>query len=126
MPLTYLLKIAHRRFPIEVTSALEIKRVSVLKATGLIEARISHAAGEDGTYRKAEIATVFAITAQGREQLFAMRDGRMQAPESSRTTARLLDRADMHEAQAIADVSRSLSNKSVLPHSPFCSDSVNT
>jgi hypothetical protein len=73
MPLTYLLKIAHGPFPVEVTGASEIKRVSVLKATGLIEARISPASGGDGIYRRAETAVVFGITAEGRSELFAMR-----------------------------------------------------
>lgn len=83
MPLTYLLKIAHGRFPVEVTDPQEIKRVSVLKATGLIEARISPATGGDRIYRKAERAVVFGITAEGRRELFAMRPNLPQADLNS-------------------------------------------
>jgi hypothetical protein len=73
MPLTYLLKIAHGRFPLEVTHAPDIRHVSILKATGLVEARISSAVGGGGIYRKAEIAVVFGLTDEGRRELFAMR-----------------------------------------------------
>ena len=73
MPLTYLLKIAHGRFPVEVSLAQEIKCVSILKATGLIEARISPAVGGGGLYQRSDTAVIFGITAEGRREISSMR-----------------------------------------------------
>lgn len=85
MPLTYLLRLEHVRLPLHVTDAQDVRRVSVLKATGLIEAAIDPAFDPGGNYRLAQAAMIVCITEEGLSEIERIR-GRgadAQAPEQT-------------------------------------------
>lgn len=75
MPLSYLLRLEHSRLPMHVTDAQDVRRVSVLKATGLVEAEIDPAFDRGGSYRLAQAALVFQITDEGYAEIASMRSG---------------------------------------------------
>jgi hypothetical protein len=74
-PIGLLMDIEHRQLPLQVTEPVEIRRVSVLLATGLIEAEIS-ALGPTARYSSAQVATVIRLTDAGIAQLAKMWDTR--------------------------------------------------
>lgn len=78
MPLTYLLRLEHVRLPLHVTDAQDVRRVSVLKATGLIEAAIDPAFDPGGNYRLAQAAMIVCITDEGHSEIERIR-GRSEA-----------------------------------------------
>ncbi|MFS2165552.1 hypothetical protein [Variovorax sp. Varisp62] len=93
MPLSYLLQLEHARLPMHVTDAQDVRRVSVLKATGLIEASIDPAFDTGGSYRLAQAALVVCITDEGHAEIGNLR-GRGKAaaaPRSARTGLEPLD-----------------------------------
>jgi hypothetical protein len=65
MPLFYLLSLQHVTLPKVVTRPEDVQHVSVLKATGLIEAEIAPASDAAGKYNAARTATVTRITEDG-------------------------------------------------------------
>lgn len=79
MPLTYLLHLEHLRLPLHVTDAQDVRRVSVLKATGLVEAEIDPAFDPGGNYRLAQAALVVCITEDGHAELDSLRKRRRGA-----------------------------------------------
>ncbi|SFQ33456.1 hypothetical protein [Variovorax sp. 770b2] len=68
MPLYFLMKLKHVQLPLRVNTPEEIRLVSVLKATGLIEAEI-HALESIGRYIPSQAATVICITEEGTAKL---------------------------------------------------------
>ncbi|MBJ2154561.1 hypothetical protein JC881_02135 [Variovorax sp. IB41] len=68
MPLYFLMRLQHMQLPLRVETREEIKLVSVLKATGLIEAEI-HALEWTKSYALSRSATVLCITAEGMAEL---------------------------------------------------------
>lgn len=82
VPLTYLLRLEHVRLPLHVTDAQDVRRVSVLKATGLIEAAIDPAFDPGGNYRLAQAALIVCITEEGQSEIEKMR-GRGTAEEQA-------------------------------------------
>ncbi|MCR8961126.1 hypothetical protein M0765_026380 [Variovorax sp. S2] len=65
MPLLYLLYLQNVALPKVVTRPEDVQYVSVLKATGLIEADIAPASDPIGKYHVARTATVTRITEDG-------------------------------------------------------------
>jgi hypothetical protein len=90
MPLLFLMKLQQRRLPLRVVKAEEIRRVSVLLATGLIEAEIG-ALAPTVRYAASQVATVVRITEAG----FA---------EIRMGEARVRDHLDALESRVPADV----------------------
>jgi hypothetical protein len=68
MPLYFLMRLQHLQLPLRVDAPEEIRLVSVLKATGLIEAAI-HALESKGPYIPSQFATVTCITEEGMAEL---------------------------------------------------------
>ncbi|CAA2110526.1 hypothetical protein [Variovorax paradoxus] len=67
--LTYLLRLAHSTLPAIIEDREDILLVSVLKATGMIEAKIAPAKGATGCYIRATMAVVMCITDEGRDEI---------------------------------------------------------
>jgi hypothetical protein len=65
MPLLYLLYLQTAALPKVVTRPEDVQYVSVLKATGLVEADIEPASDPGGKYHVARTATVTRITEDG-------------------------------------------------------------
>ncbi|WP_431113371.1 hypothetical protein [Variovorax paradoxus] len=65
MPLLYLLHLQTAALPKLVTRPEDVQYVSVLKATGLIEADLTPASDPAGKYQVARTATVTRITEDG-------------------------------------------------------------
>lgn len=72
MPLTLLLRLLHRQFPVTLTSEADIRHASVLVATGLIEAEFLI---DSFGYQCYESAVVFAITDEGHAEVAGLIDG---------------------------------------------------
>ena len=71
MPLLFLMRLQHTPLPVRVVQPEEIRHVSVLVATGLIEAEISPLKPTD-TYAASRMATVMRITAEGLAEIAKM------------------------------------------------------
>ena len=69
MTLNFLLRLHHLKLPLRVESPDEIKLVSVLKATGLIEAEIHPHFDPVAKYVQPQFATVICITDEGLAEL---------------------------------------------------------
>jgi len=82
VPLTYLLHLEHARLPLHVTDAQDVRRVSVLKATGLVEAEIDPAFDPGGNYRLAQAALVVCITEDGHAEIASMRSRKRAGKET--------------------------------------------
>jgi hypothetical protein len=72
MPLFYLLSLQYVDLPKVVTRAEDVQHVSVLKATGLIEAEIAPALDPAGKYNVARTAVVTRITEDGHAEISKM------------------------------------------------------
>ncbi|MDP9930580.1 hypothetical protein J2X90_000861 [Variovorax paradoxus] len=72
MPLFYLLSLQHVTLPRVVTRPEDVQHVSVLKATGLIEAEIAPALDPAGKYNVARTAVVTCITEEGHAEINKM------------------------------------------------------
>ena len=83
MPLSFLMSLQHVSLPKKVVSPEDIRHVSILKATGLIEADIAPALDGSGKYKNARNAVVTRITEAGMSEI-----NRMQAEESRPKLAR--------------------------------------
>jgi hypothetical protein len=85
MPLTFLMSLQHVPLPKKVVTPEDIRHVSVLKATGLIEAEIAPALDGSGKYKNARNAIVKRITKEGIAEI-----NRMRTEESRSKLARRL------------------------------------
>jgi hypothetical protein len=83
VPLTYLLHLEHVRLPLHVTDAQDVRRVSVLKATGLVEAEIDPAFDPGGNYRLAQAALVVCITDDGHAEIESLRKRKRRREEGA-------------------------------------------
>ncbi|WP_143098393.1 hypothetical protein [Variovorax sp. OK605] len=71
-PLEYLLQLMHMRLPLGVVNANELRLVSLLKATGLIEAQLWSPGEAKNRYWESSTATVTRITEHGIAELARM------------------------------------------------------
>ena len=69
MTLNFLMRLQHLPLPLKVVTPGDIKHVSVLKATGLIEAEIQPPLEASGPYAQPRTATVICITDEGMSEL---------------------------------------------------------
>jgi hypothetical protein len=83
MPLSYLMSLQHASLPKKVVTLVDVRHVSILKATGLIEAEIAPALDGSGTYKNARKAVVMRITEDGMAEI-----NRMRIEETRMTLAR--------------------------------------
>lgn len=73
MPLVFLMRLQHVQLPIRVTYPEEIRYVSALLATGLIEATFVALDGTKARYNSVRhVATVHRITAEGLKEIAAL------------------------------------------------------
>ncbi|MBT2332549.1 hypothetical protein J7E49_01295 [Variovorax paradoxus] len=84
-PLTFLMSLQHVSLPKKVVTPEDVRHVSILKATGLIEAAIAPALDGSGKYRNARNAVVTRITEAGITEI-----DRMRTEESRSKLARQL------------------------------------
>jgi hypothetical protein len=91
MPLSFLMRLLHTQLPVQVVEPEEIRDVSVLIATGLIEAKIT-LFEPASPYTRASMATVTGITEEGFAEIAKLGDVRNFAQRSMRFTrgARLM------------------------------------
>ncbi|MDR6890909.1 MULTISPECIES: hypothetical protein [Variovorax] len=75
MPYLFLMRLMHLQLPARITDPEDLQAVSVLLATGLIEAEIQ-TSRPTGRYAASRAATVFRITEAGYAELRSMRDTR--------------------------------------------------
>lgn len=85
MPLTFLMSLQHASLPKRVVIPEDVRHVSILKATGLIEAEIAPALDGSGKYKNARNAIVTRITKEGMAEI-----NRMRTEESRSKLARRL------------------------------------
>jgi len=71
MPLRFLLRLRHEQLPVRVAHMEELRAVSVLVATGLIEAEIA-ALQPTSVYASARMAMVRRITEEGLAEIAKM------------------------------------------------------
>jgi hypothetical protein len=88
MHLLFLLRLQHVELPAEIVRPEEIKHVSVLKATGLVEAEIAPAIDASGKFNMARTAIVTAITADGIAEITKLRTERMRPAATWRAARR--------------------------------------
>lgn len=72
------MRLAFAELPLKVSRPEEIMHVSVLKATGLIEAEFIPPLNSNGKYVPTQTAIVMCITDEGMAELERMRDVRRQ------------------------------------------------
>jgi len=82
MPLWFLLQLQHEEFPVRVFEPGEVRYVSVLTATGLVEAEIG-ALEATGRYAPSRAATVRRITEYGHAEIAKIEDVPEPAPAST-------------------------------------------
>jgi hypothetical protein len=73
MPLLFLMRLQHVELPVRVACPEELRHVSVLVATGLIEADIGPV-NATGRYASSRLATVLRITEAGLAEIAKMSD----------------------------------------------------
>jgi len=83
MPLLFLMRLQQVQLPVRVANPEEVRYVSVLLATGLIEAEI-RALRSNGRYAVSQVATVVRITEDGLAEIAKMGD----IPELVKTSMR--------------------------------------
>lgn len=65
MPLFCLMRLQHARFPLRLEKPEDVRRISVLAATGLVEAEFAAPAALKGSYVAPQIVVVKGITDHG-------------------------------------------------------------
>jgi hypothetical protein len=86
MPLWFLLQLQHEQLPIEIVEPAEIRCVSALTATGLIEAEIG-ALGATARYAASQLVTVTRITEGGRAAIARIGSAPMSMAGSSQVAS---------------------------------------
>jgi hypothetical protein len=84
MPLSFLMRLLHTQLPVQVVEPDEIRDVSVLMATGLIEAKITSLESAGPYARTASMATVAGITEEGFAEIAKLGDIRNFTQRSMR------------------------------------------
>jgi hypothetical protein len=103
VPLSYLLHLENARLPMHVTDARDVRRVSVLKATGLIEAAIDPAYDTaQGSYRLAQAALVVCITDEGHAEI-----ERLRGREGSGATPKKASKSKLEPLDYLRAIERS-------------------
>ena len=69
MPLFCLMRLQHARFPLRVEKPEDVRRISVLAATGLVEAEFNVPPAVKGAYVVPRIVVVKCITDDGLQEL---------------------------------------------------------
>lgn len=69
MPLFCLMRLQHACFPLRLDKPEDVRRISVLAATGLVEAEFNAPAALRGSYVAPQIAVVKGITSDGLQEL---------------------------------------------------------
>lgn len=69
MPLFCLMRLQHARFPLRLDRPEDVRRISVLAATGLVEAEFATPAANTGAYLAPQFVVVKGITDDGRQEL---------------------------------------------------------
>jgi hypothetical protein len=82
MPLDFLVKLDRGQLPVTVTSNRELRCVSRLKATGLIEASLAVSGAPDRSSRRIDAALVFAITEAGIAEIRSVKGREERVPEN--------------------------------------------
>jgi hypothetical protein len=82
MPLWFLLQLQHEELPVRVFEAGEVRSVSVLAATGLVEAEIG-ALEATARYAPSRAATITRITEHGHAEIARIEDMPTPAPAST-------------------------------------------
>jgi len=88
MPLSFLMSLQYVSLPKKVVTPEDVRHVSILKATGLIEAEIAPALDDSGKYKNAHGAIVLRITEDGAAEI-----QRMRTEESRSKAARQIEGA---------------------------------
>lgn len=124
MPLDFLVKLDCGQLPVTVTSDHELKCVSRLKATGLIEASLAISGPADRSFRRIDAALVFAITESGMEEIRSVKVQEERAPKNfmqrnnlALEYLRLLENSDLPLSvtdQRMIDCVEVLSNAGIL------------
>jgi hypothetical protein len=76
MPLLFLMRLGNVQFPFQVIRPEEVIYVSVLKATGLVEAEFIPPLSANGKYAPTQTAIVACITDEGMAELERLREVR--------------------------------------------------
>jgi hypothetical protein len=114
MHLLFLLRLQHVELPMEIVEPEEIRHVSVLKATGLVEADIAPAIDPSGKFNMARTAVVTAITPEGIAEITQLRTERMRPA----TTWRAARRHRRSERAAATDSHRKQCSRCGAPYQP--------
>lgn len=69
MPLFCLMRLQHARFPLRLERPEDVRRISVLAATGLVEAEFDTPAAGKGAYVAPQVVVVTRITDHGLQEL---------------------------------------------------------
>lgn len=69
MPLFCLMRLQHARFPLRLEKPEDVRRISVLAATGLVEAEFNTPPALKGAYVVPRIVVVKRITEDGMQEL---------------------------------------------------------
>jgi hypothetical protein len=69
MPLFCLMRLQHARFPLRLDRPEDVRRISVLAATGLVEAEFAAPAANTGAYVAPQVVVVTGITNDGLQEL---------------------------------------------------------
>ncbi|MFM9926358.1 hypothetical protein VLK31_25450 [Variovorax sp. H27-G14] len=69
MPLFCLMRLQHARFPLRLERPEDVRRISVLAATGLVEAEFVAPAALRGAYVAPQVVVVTRITEHGLQEL---------------------------------------------------------
>ncbi len=87
MPLFCLMRLQHARFPLRLERPEDVRRISVLAATGLVEAEFDAPPALRGAYVAPQVVVVKGITDHGMQELrqFVAQRGGTRRARGART-----------------------------------------